>query len=408
MPTQITCHPDSSRSEGEGAIPPPTRPGSPRLRRLGSLRFALQTVRMTTLGLAGLFLTQCAGSSPEEPAPVQAARLYVANQDDATVSIIDADSRTVVETVDLRRYGFGDNAKPHHVQVEPDGSAWYVTLIGAGKVLKLDRGNRVLASADLQVPGLMTLHPTQDLMFIGRSMSAVNPPPRIAVIRRSDMQLQDEIDLLFPRPHGITAHPSGEMVFTASLGTNQLASVGVADGDVHIVDVPGPARGFVQTAVSPDGRWLAVTAELTDELMIFDLSNPREPKLWRTIPMPDGPFEPLFTGDGRWIYVTCLGANRVAVVDTRTWEVPAVLEHEAFSQPHGITVSPDGQHVFVGNRHQLGGTHDHHGGKPTGTGTVVVICAATRTPEAAIGVGNYAAGMGMPLPRTVPPPRPCR
>jgi YVTN family beta-propeller protein len=358
-----------------------------------------------TVALA--LITACAGSPPEPPAPVQPARLYVANQDDATVSIIDVKSMAVVETVDLRRYGFGDNAKPHHVQVEPDGGAWYVTLIGAGKVLKLDRANRIQASADLEVPGLITLHPTQDLMYVGRSMSAVNPPPRIAVIRRSNMRLLDEIDLLFPRPHGIAVHPGGSRVFAASLGTNQLASVGVADGEVRIVDVPGPAHGFVQAAVSPDGRWLAVTAELTDELMIFDLSNPREPKLARTIPMPDGPFEPLFTGDGRWIFVTCLGANRVAVVDTRDWQVPAVLRHEAFAQPHGVALSPDGQHVFVGNRHQRGGTHDHHGGKPTGTGTVVAICAATRTADAVIETGNYTAGMGALLPRTVLPPRPC-
>jgi YVTN family beta-propeller protein len=362
------------------------------------------------LGVTALLISliSCAGSSPANPAPEQAARLYVANQDDATVSIIDPRSGAVAETVDLRKYGFGDNAKPHHVQVEPDGSAWYVTLIGAGKVLKLDRSNQVLASADLQVPGLMTLHPTQDLMFVGRSMSAVNPPPRIAVIRRSNMRLLDEIDLLFPRPHGITVHPGGQTVYVASLGTNQLASVGVAESDVRIVDVPGPAHGFVQTAVSPDGHWLAVTAELTDELMIFDLTNPRDPKLTRTIAMPDGPFEPLFTGDGRWIYVTILGANRVAVVDTRSWEVQEVLSHDAFAQPHGLALAPDGQHVFVGNRHQLGGTHDHSGEKPTGAGTVVSICAATATPQSAIQVGNYAAGMGTPLPRMVPAPRPCR
>jgi DNA-binding beta-propeller fold protein YncE len=354
-----------------------------------------------------LLLASCARPRAEIPVPEQAARLYVANQDDATISIIDARSRALVETLDLRRYGFGDNAKPHHVQVEPNGEAWYVTLIGAGKVLKLDRSNRVLASADLQVPGLMTLHPSQDVMFVGRSMSAVNPPPRIAMIRRSDMRILDEIDLLFPRPHGIAAHPGGGAIYVASLGTNQLASVGVDEGDVRIVDVPGPAHGFVQTAVSPDGRWLAVTAELTDELMIFDLNEPRDPKLTRTVAMPDGPFEPLFTSDGRWIYVTCLGANRVAVVDTRTWQVPEVLAHEGFAQPHGVALAPDGQHVFVGSRHQLGGTHDHRGGKPSGAGTVVAICAASRTPSTVIEVGNYAAGMGTPLPRIVPAPRPC-
>jgi YVTN family beta-propeller protein len=335
-------------------------------------------------------------------------RLYVTNQDDATVSVIDVATRKLIETVDLRRYGFADNARPHHVQVEPDGSAWYVTLIGAGKVLKLDRSNRLRGSADLEVPGLITLHPSQDLMFVGRSMSAVNPPPRIAIVRRSDMRVLDEIDLLFPRPHGIVVHPKGDRVYVASLGTNQIASIGVAEGDVRLVDVPGPARGFVQTAVSPDGRWLAVTAELTDELMLFDLADPGAPKLSRSIPLPDGPFEPMFTGDGRWIFVTCLAANRVAVVDTKSWKVAGVLQHHAFAQPHGIALSPDGKYVFVGNRHQLGGTHEHQGGKPTGKGTVVAICAATRTADVALGVGNYAAGMGTALPAgKVPPPRQC-
>jgi YVTN family beta-propeller protein len=361
------------------------------------------SLRMTALFL--VLLGQLAAR------PVQAqARLYVANQDDATVSIIDAKSRKLLETVDLRRYGFGDNAKPHHVQVEPDGTSWYVTLIGAGKVVKLDRSNKVLGSVDLEVPGLMALHPSDDLMFVGRSMSAVNPPPRMAIVRRTDMKVLDEVELLFPRPHGIAAHPAGKHVYVASLGTNQLASVRVEDGRVQLIDVGGPAHGFVQTAVSPDGRWLAVTAELSDRLMIFSLSDPAAPRLHKTLTLPDGPFEPVFIGGGRWIYVTCLRANRVAVVDTRRWVVDSVLEHKAFAQPHGVALSPDGQYVFVSNRHQLGGPHHHQGGSPTGSGTVVAFCAATRAPLATFAVGNYAAGMGAPVPAgdALPPPTPCR
>ena len=360
------------------------------------------SLRMTVPCLT--FLTLASGSAWAQD------RIYVTNQDDATVSIIDAKTQRLVETLDLRRYGFGDNAKPHHAQVEPDGKAWYVTLIGAGKVLKLDRSNKLLGSVDLEVPGLMTLQPQGDLLFIGRSMSAVNPPPRMAIVRRTDMKLLDEVDLLFPRPHGIITHPRGTRVYVASLGTNQIASVGVEQQDVELIDVPGPAHGFVQAAISPDGRWLAVTAELTDELMIFDLAEPRKPRLSRTIALPDGPFEPTFTGDGRWIFVTCLGANRVAAVDATSWKVAAVVEHPAFAQPHGVSLSPDGQHVFISNRHQLGGAHQHQGGKPTGTGTVVALCAATRAPEQVLSVGNYAAGVGSPLPlgKAVPAPRPCR
>ncbi len=339
-----------------------------------------------------------------------AAQLYVPNQDDATVSVIDPGTLRVMRTVDLRKYGVGDNAKPHHIQVEPDGSAWYVTLIGAGKVLKLDPGGRVLGSADMEVPGLIALHPSKDLMFVGRSMSAVNPPPRIAIIRRSDMSVLDEVDLLFPRPHGIVVNPKAEVVYVASLGTNQIATVGIEQGEVRLTNVPGMAHGFVQTAVSPDGRLMAVTAELTDSLLIFDLAEPRAPRLVRGLAMPDGPFEPTFTADGRTIFVTALNANRVAAVDTREWTVALLPEHPGYGQPHGIALAPDGQRLFVGNRHQLGGVHDHAGGQPTGDGTVVAICVQSLNVDTVLTVGRYAAGLGMTpaRPGAAPSSRPCR
>lgn len=343
------------------------------------------------------------------PLPLR-AQLYVPNQDDATVSVIDPATRRVLRTVDLRRYGMGDNAKPHHVQVEPDGSAWYVTLIGAGKVLKLDRRDRVLGSAAMEVPGLIALHPSRDLMFVARSMSAVNPPPRLAVIRRSDMALLDEVDLLFPRPHGVAVHPAGEVVYVASLGTNQLASVGVDQGEVRLVNVPGMPHGLVQLAVSPSGGLLAATAELTDSLLIFDLATPAAPKLLRGLPMPDGPFEPAFTPDGTTIFVTALNANRVAAVDTRDWSVSVLPEHPGYGQPHGIALSSDGSLLFVGNRHQAGGVHDHAGGRPSAPGTVVAICVGSRSVDTVLSVGHYAAGLGLRPDGTgaSAAPRPCR
>jgi YVTN family beta-propeller protein len=359
---------------------------------------------MTLLNmLAAATLTAASFTAP-------GARVYVPNQDDATVSVIDLKTRKLIETIDLRKYGFGDNAKPHHVQVEADGSAWYVTLIGAGKVLKLDRNNKVLGSAAMEVPGLIALHPTKDLMFVARSMSAVNPPSRMAIIQRSTMKIVDEVDLLFPRPHGLVVHPKGGRVYVSSLGTNQFASIGVDKGDVKIIDVPGATHSFVQAAVSPDGRWLAVTAELTDQLLIFDVTDPVTPKLAQKIAMPDGPFEPAFTGDSRWIFVTALNANKVAVVDTKTWAIVDTISHKSFAQPHGLALSPDGKYVFVSNRHQSGGMHDHEGGKAKGHGVLVAVCAMTRTVESEVMVGKYAAGVGSSVRpgAVVPAPSKCR
>lgn len=331
-------------------------------------------------------------------------RLYVANQDDASVSVIDIGSRAVVETVDLRALGFGPTARPHHAQVEPDGSHWYVTLIGAGKLLKFNRANQVVGSVDLEVPGLITLDPAADRLVVARSMSAVSPPQRVAVIRRSDMTKVEEYEVFFPRPHALVAHPRGGYVYVASLGVNQLASLRLDDGTLTLVDVAGPPHTLTQFSVSPDGRWLLATAETSNQLLIFDLTDPAAPRFVRGVALEPGPFESVMTWDGRAVFVTNLTANAVTVVDPATWEPVAVIRDPSFMQPHGLALSPDGRFVFVSSRHQSGGAHDHEGMKATDQGTVTAICIATRRVAGVAPVGKYAAGLGAPAPATPPGP----
>jgi len=336
-------------------------------------------------------------------------RLYVANQDDATISVIDVSSRKLLETIDLQKLGFGPTAKPHHVQVEPDGRFWYATLIGANKVLKFDRDNHIVASAEMEVPGLLALHPTRDLLLVARSMSAVNPPHRVAIIRRSDMKVLDEVDIFFPRPHAIVVHPGGEYAYVASLGVNQLASIRLEDGLVTLVDVEGPLHTFTQFSLSPDGKSLVLTASQSNQLVVFDLGDPAKPVLARTIPMEKGPFESAFTWDGKGLVVSNLDANAVTFLDTRTWTPVAVVKDSAFAQPHGVVMSADGRYAFVSNRHQAGGAHDHEGQKATGAGIVAAICIPTRTVDALVNVGHYAAGMGLARPARLPvTPASCR
>src|SRR5213593_4284061 len=60
--------------------------------------------------------------------------VYVANQASGKVTVIDAATDSVVAIVDFTALGFSAHPKPHHIVVEPDGSYWYVSLVGDNAV----------------------------------------------------------------------------------------------------------------------------------------------------------------------------------------------------------------------------------------------------------------------------------
>ena len=331
--------------------------------------------------------------------------LYVCSQDDATVTLIDTGTNEIVGLVDLKALGYSANAKPHHIVVEANGSHWYVSLIGENKVVKLDRANRVVGEAVFEVPGMMALHPTQDLLFVGRSMTAVNPPQRIGIIERSAMTVE-ELPVFFPRPHAIALDPVADIVYTASLAVNQMAAIDWAEEDVRLVAVDGDPAALMQFALSPDRSTLVISGEVSGELFVFDVTTPAAPVLADRIEAGVQPFDPVFTRDGRWVYFGNKLADRVTIVDMTTRTVAKTLEHDGIRQPHGVATSPDGRWVYVSNNNlgaqahrMMAGDHAQHlagqaGGEP-GLGTVVVIDAATQEVAKVITVGRNASGIGV-------------
>jgi DNA-binding beta-propeller fold protein YncE len=349
------------------------------------------------------------GGSPQPP-----RYLYVTNQNGASISVIDVDRLEEVARIDLQAMGFGPQAKPHDTALEPDGSYWYVSLIGENRVLKLDRENRIVAQVEMEVPGLVVAHPTLDLLIVGRSMSAVNPPSSIALIRRSDMTLLDEIEVVYPRPHA-NAVRRDRWAYSASLAENRMAAIDVESGDVTLIDLPEPTvrdtagmehaehhgmtpHTLVEFALSPEGGTMVAGGQISGELMVFDLSDPAAPRVVERIQVGGAPWHPAFTLDGRWVFVPLNRANQVAVVDATTWEVVDRIEGRGIAEPHGAVPSPDGRVMFVSNNNLQGGY------VPTGSdpqaGTVVAIDIATREIVAVIEVGPYATGLD-----TVPPAR---
>lgn len=330
--------------------------------------------------------------------------LYVANQGAAMVSVIDMETNMVVRTVDLTELGFPENALPHHIQVEPDGSSWYVSLIGANTVLKFNRANELVGRVEIERPGLLALDPASDKLYVARSMAAVNPPHSIGVIRRTDMTVQ-EIDVFIPRPHALAIGPRGRHVFTSSLAVNQIAIVDPDEESLELTSLDGDRpHVFIQFAVSPDGGVMVGTTELTSKLFVFDMRLVPGMTPVDTIDVNAAPWHPVFTPDGRWLYVGNNWDNSVTVVDMQRRQVAKVIEGNGLAQPHGSGVSPDGRYVYIANRNlQMPEGHSKAAhvytprydlGDNSRIGTVVVIDTKTQSIVKIIEIEEYGSGIG--------------
>lgn len=338
------------------------------------LRFASLFVVVLSIGCAGSHSMARNGDAPE--------LIYVTNQAGASVTAIDVEKQEAVATIDLQALGFSESAKPHHIAVEPDGSFWYVTLIGESRILKFNRENELVASAEFDVPGMLSLDPDSDRLYVARSMTAVNPPTRIGIIDRDDMSVE-EVDVFFPRPHAIAISRDGETLYTASLAENKIMAIDVDTEQSELTSLSGPERSLVQFAVSPDGNLLVAGGHLDAKFAFFDISDPMNPKLKGEVAVNHGPWDPVFTPDGRFVYFGNKMHNSITVVDARDISIEKVIETPGLAEPGGSAISADGKFVFISNENTSGEN-----------GSVVVIDTATNTIVKTIPVGKGPTGMG--------------
>jgi DNA-binding beta-propeller fold protein YncE len=283
--------------------------------------------------------------------------------------------------------------------VAPDGSAWYVSLIGENRVVKFDRSDRIVGTYSTEVPGMLSLNASGDMLAVSRSMSAVNPPSRVALLNTATMQ-GEEVGVLFPRPHPMVVAANG-FAYTGSLGVNQIASVELATGRVDVVNIAGPDHSLVQFRVSPDGRTLVGSTDRSGQLLVFDLATPARPRLVESVDVGAMAFDPVFTPDGTQVWVPVKGTDELVVVETSGWTVAKRIKDASFKQPHQIVFSADGRSAFVSNNNKADhmadpamAGHEMHAAGEGGKAALVVVDVVTGTVAKVLELGMNLTGMG--------------
>jgi YVTN family beta-propeller protein len=101
----------------------------------------------------------------------------------------------------------------------------------------------------------------------------------------------------------------------------------------------------IEMALSPDGRFLYVVCQASDELRVVDLASG---KVVSTVPVGHVPRGIMLSPNGRQIYVTNAWSDTVTVIDATTSKVVRTIP--IGFEPTGIVCDKSGNTLYVANR----------------------------------------------------------
>ncbi|WPB83449.1 YncE family protein [Sediminicoccus rosea] len=293
------------------------------------------------------------------PPAARADTVFVINSADASMSVLDATTRTETRRIPLLR-------EAHHLVVSPDGRDLVVGDSGGNELFFLDpQTGEIRRRERISNPYHLEYSPD------GRYLV-------IASLRRDQIDIYDAATLSLihrfrqpDKPSHIAFSPDSRFVYVTLQGTGQVAAVDMATrATLWIQDVgPEPAgiiwhrgrlliglmgrtdfvsldpetrevrpaftvgRGAHNVFPSPDGRFLYATSRVDSRIAEVDAATL---EVRRVFEVPGGPDCIAFDSDGR-IYATLRWIGRVLVLDPATGEQAQIRVGRS---PHGIFVMP--------------------------------------------------------------------
>jgi DNA-binding beta-propeller fold protein YncE len=308
--------------------------------------------------------------------------LFAGEQGQNTVAVIDAETLRLIRRIDFDDHGVPSAPYgPHHFVFEPDGSAAYVSLVSAGVVAKvaldlsMDPSDPAFllgrTDGSFATPGMMSLDPSSDKIYVGRSTLSDPLANGFGVLDRETMEVET-VATPFNVPHALAATPDGRYVLTAELtGTQETSRALVYDvetEDVAIVPLPseGEPREFIHFSIlgahhmgGMSGHHLGdagmagypytvtLTSRSTDEVLFFTLTEDGDLTLEATAPAGDGPYHAHANHDGSALLIPDQRGDTVTILDEATRQPLALVEAAPLSQPHSPAPGPDGTRFFV-------------------------------------------------------------
>ncbi len=320
------------------------------------------------------------------------AKVYVADEEGDTVTVLDATSFKTLATIAVGR-------EPHNVQVSPDGrSAWLTVNAEAarkGKDAAKHSGMPREAHEAMSEGGQAWLIDTATdhvaaKITVGKHPAHVvlSPDGRFGYVTNGGDNTVSVIDTaaratvatipVGAYPHGIRVSPDGREAYVANLkgGTVSVIDTEARKEAATIVVGKGPA----QVGFAPDGRTAFVSLSQENAVAIIE---PATRTVMKKVPVGSVPIQLYATPDSRLLFAANQGSRKapgrtVSLIDLERLEVIKTIPTGPGA--HGVVVTTDGRYAFVTN---------------TYANSVSVIEVADRKVVATVPVGKGPNGISV-------------
>lgn len=300
-----------------------------------------------------------ASAQPVPALPDRSDIVYVLNSGDATISILDAGTRSELRRIPALR-------EPHHLSLTPDGRELIIADSGGNEFFFLD-------PATAEVKRRVRISNPYHLCYSPDGKYLV-----VASLRRDQVDIYDARDLSLlqrlrvgDKPSHICFDPGATTAFVTLQGVRSVLAISLETrqplwqaevgrepagvywnrgkiicgvmGEAHFV-VLNPETRQVERQIpigrgahtifpSPDGRVLYGASRVDSRIVSID---PESLEVTRVYEVPGGPDCIAFDSDGR-LWATLRWVQRVGILDTRTGQLDTIRVGRS---PHGIFVHP--------------------------------------------------------------------
>ena len=260
----------------------------------------------------------------------EAQTLYIANQDVATLSVVNSGPGTLATTVST-------GAAPTGVATSASGQTIVVTNTSSNTVTIVNaaNGNVVGTVAVGNQPTGVALSPDGSTAYVANSADGT-----ISVIAVASASVTGSIKVGLS-PFGIAVSPNGQSVYVANSFDNTVSVIAAGGNSVSATVPVGASPAGV--SVSPDGSKIYVSNSADNSVSVIAAGNNT---VSSTVAVGAGPMG-IATASNGSTYVANLEDGTVSVLSAAAAVTQTISVGGA---PYGVSTSTDGSTVFVVNK----------------------------------------------------------